>query len=125
MQSSTKPPLAMAFLVSSATLSPYDQAVQEPRTITVTGCVERDAAASTPIHKLVVAQPDGASVIYQLNAPGNQEVAGAVGKTAQVSGAMSLERRAGREIKVLTVKTFEVVAERCKEPTSLPRSSLP
>ena len=125
MQTNSKLPLAMAFLISSATLSPFDQPVlqEQERTITATGCVERDAAASTAIYKLIVAQPDGVSAIYQLNAPGSSAVSAAVGKTAKVSGALSLERRAGREIKVLTVKTFEVVADRCEKfpPVPLPQ----
>jgi hypothetical protein len=114
MQPNNKLPLAMAFLISSATLSPFDQPVVQERTITVTGCIERDAAATTPIYKVIVPQPDGASVIYQLNAPGSSAIPSAVGKTAEVSGAVTIEKRAGREIKVLTVKGFEVVADRCK-----------
>ena len=86
---------------------------QEPA-LTVTGCVERDAAASTPIYKLVVPRPNESSVIYQLNAPGNAAVPNAVGKTAQVTGTVSIEKRAGREIRVLAVSRFEVVADRCK-----------
>jgi len=123
MQTNSKLPLAMAFLISSATLSPFDQPVLQERTIEATGCVERDAAASTAIYKLIVAQPDGVSAIYQLNAPGSSAVPAAVGKTAKVSGALSLERRAGREVKVLTVKTFEVVADRCEKflPAPLPQ----
>ena len=113
MQPNAKLPLALAFLISGATLAPFDQPVQE-RTVTVTGCVERDAAASTPIYKLIVPQQDSTSVIYQLNAPETAAVAAAVGKTAQVSGVVTIEKRAGREIKVLAVKSFEVVAERCK-----------
>ena len=86
-------------------------AAQEP--ITVTGCVERDAASSTPIFKIIVPQPKGSPVIYQLNAAGNPDVPGAAGKTAQISGPVSIEKRGGREIRVLTVKTFKIVTDRC------------
>ena len=37
-----------------------------------------------------------------------------VGKTAQVTGGITIEKRAGREIKVLTVSKLEVVADGCK-----------
>jgi hypothetical protein len=81
--------------------------------VTVTGCVERDAATSVPIYTLVVPQPEGGSTIYQLNAPGNTAVPSAVGKMARVSGVPTSEKRAGREIRVISVKTIDVVAETC------------
>ena len=106
---------AVAFVVlSGAAVSADSPAVQE-KPVTVTGCIERDAAASTPIYKVVVPLPDGGSVIYQLNAPGNAAVTSAVGKTAQVTGSVTIEKRAGREIKVLTVTKFDVVADGCKD----------
>ena len=104
---------AMAFVMLSGSPLPAEELLQE-QSVTVTGCIERDAAAAAAIYKVVVAQPDGSSVIYQLNAPGSSAVPAAVGKTAQVSGGVSVEKRAGREIKVLTVKTFEVVADGCR-----------
>src|SRR5690349_5431524 len=88
---------------------------QDP-TVTVTGCVEKDAAATTAIYKVIVPQSGGKSDIYQLNAPGNNAVPSAVGKTARVGGALTTEKRAGREVKVISVKTFEVVAEGCGFP---------
>ena len=82
----------------------------------MTGCIERDAAASTPIFKVVVPQPDGGSVIYQLNAPGNNAVPAAVGKTAQVTGNVTIEKRAGRDVKVLTVTKFDEIGRAsCRE----------
>jgi hypothetical protein len=104
----------MALIVLSGAAASADRGLIQEQAITVTGCVEKDAAASTAIYKIVVSQPDGGSVIYQLNAPGSSAVPAAVGKTAQVSGAMAIEKRAGRDIKVITVKTFEVVAEGCR-----------
>ena len=106
---------AIAFVVLSGTAVTADSPAVQERPVTVTGCIERDAAASTPVYKVVVPQPDGGSAIYQLNAPGNKEVAAAVGKTAQVTGAVTLEKKAGREIKVLTVTKLEVVAEGCRD----------
>ncbi len=105
---------ALAFVALSGSAVSADQDMFQEQAITVTGCIEKDAAASTAIYKIIVSQPDGSSVIYQLNAPGSSAVPAAVGKTAQVTGAVSIEKRAGREIKVITVKTFEVVAEGCR-----------
>jgi hypothetical protein len=89
---------------------------QEPPPVTVTGCVERDAAATIPIFKLIVPLPDDRSRIYQLNAPAAVKVAAVVGKTAEVTGTVTIEKRAGRDIQVLHVKTLKVVADTCKEP---------
>ena len=105
---------AIAFIVLSGAVINADVPAVQERPVTVTGCIERDAAASTPIFKVVVPQPDGGSVIYQLNAPGNNAVSAAVGKTAQVTGNVTIEKRAGREIKVLTVTKFDVVADGCR-----------
>jgi hypothetical protein len=105
---------AITFVLLSGASATADSPAAQEAPVTVTGCIERDAAASTPIYKVIVAQPDGGSVIYQLNAPGNASVPAAVGKTAQVTGGVTMEKRAGREIKVLTVTKFEVVAEGCR-----------
>jgi hypothetical protein len=78
------------------------------------GCVERDAATSTPVYKLVVKEKDGSTTIYYLNAPGNKAVPAAAGKVALVSGTIVVEKRGGREVRIFTVKTFKVVADRCE-----------
>ena len=105
---------AIAFVTLSCAATSADQGAGQDRAVTVTGCVEKDAASSTPIYKLIVPQPDGGSVVYQLNAPGNTPVPAAVGKTAKVTGPVTIEKRAGRDIRVITVKTFEVVADGCR-----------
>ena len=105
---------AIVFVVLSGAAVNADAPAVQDKPVTVTGCIERDAAASTPIFKVVVPQPDGSSLIYQLNAPGNNAVASAVGKTAQVTGSVTIEKRAGREIRVLTVTKFDVVADGCR-----------
>ena len=87
-------------------------APQAPAT-TVTGCVERDAASRMPIFKLMVPLPDGGTRIYQLNAPASIDLAAAVGKTAAVTGTVSVEKRAGRDVHVLAVTALKVVADRC------------
>jgi hypothetical protein len=80
---------------------------------TVTGCVERDAASRAPIFKLIVPQPDGGSRIYQLSAPASVDLPAVVGKTAEVSGTVTVEKRARRDVHVLTIKTLKVVSDRC------------
>ena len=116
MQAATKLGWALAFLMTSATLSPYDQplAQEKDQSVLVTGCIERDAAATTTIYKLIESRPKAPATIYQLNAPDPSVVAAAVGKMAKVTGVVSLERRAGRDVRVLTIKAFEVVADRCQ-----------
>jgi hypothetical protein len=105
--------IAIAWLFLAGAPATVPATVQD-RSVTLTGCVERDAAASAPIYKLIVPQADSGPVIYQLNAPGNAAVAAAVGKTAQVTGSVTQEKRSGREVRILTVGKFEVVADRCK-----------
>lgn len=104
----------MAIVAVSGVALSASKAVWQDKTITVTGCIEKDAATSTPIYKVIVTQPDGTSAIYQLNAPGNATVTNSAGKTAKVDGTLTIEKRAGREVKVITVKTFEVVADGCR-----------
>lgn len=106
--------VAWLFLAGAPAMTP---ASVQDRSVTLTGCVERDAAASTPIYKLIVPQAppnDATPVIYHLNAPGNAAVPAAVGKTAQVTGSVTVEKRSGREVRILTVAKFDVVADRCK-----------
>lgn len=81
--------------------------------VTMTGCVERDAAARVPLFKLVVTQPDGGSRLYQLNAPANVDLPAAVGKIAEATGTVAIEKRGGRDVHVLTVRAFKIVAARC------------
>jgi len=100
--------------ISGAALSAR-RAVFQDNSVTVTGCIERDAASSTAIYKVIVSQPDGTSLIYQLNAPGNASVPAAAGKTAQVTGSLTTEKRAGRDVRVIAVKAIEVVAEGCRK----------
>ena len=100
---------AVAVVALSGSVVSADRVMIQEPAVTVTGCIEKDAAASTAIYKIIVSQPDGGSVIYQLNAPGSSAVPAAVGKTAQVSGAVSIEKRAGREMGFLFVASGPLV----------------
>ena len=87
--------------------------------VMLSGCVERDAAASAPVFKLVVRMEDGRTRLYQLNAPANMDLPAVVGKTAQVTGVPTVEQRSGRTVNVINVKSLKVVAEGCDAmPTS-------
>lgn len=109
--------VAVGFLaVSGAVVANYTIADQE-RTVTVTGCVERDAASTTPVYKIIVPQTGGKTEIYQLTSENAAEVSASVGKTARVTGTVVVEKRAGREIKVLQVKELAVMADKCDSPS--------
>ena len=47
------------------------------------------------------------------DAPAGVDLPAVVGKTAAVTGTVTVEKRAGREIHVLAITTLKVVADRC------------
>ena len=77
--------------------------------ITVTGCIEKDAASSVPIYKLVVPPPN--SKIYRLSAPKEIDVASHVGHTVDVTG-VATERQGSREPE-LAVSRLTMVRDSC------------
>jgi len=80
--------------------------------VTVRGCVERDAAASNPIFKLVTPAP---VKIYRLTAPKEIDVAAHVGHTVDITGAVSADppgRSSSRESE-LVVKKLTMVSDKC------------
>jgi hypothetical protein len=82
------------------------------QTVKLTGCVERDAASSTEAYKLV-AEADGRPRLYQLRAPKDIDLRSAVGKTAAVTGVLTRERAAGRDVEVVSIKSLEIVSDKC------------
>jgi hypothetical protein len=84
-------------------------AAQGGSQITVTGCIEKDAASSVPIYKLVVPPPN--SKIYRLNAPKEIDVAAHVGHTVDVTGVAT--EREGSRIAELTVTRLTMVRDSC------------
>ncbi len=77
--------------------------------ITVTGCIEKDAAASTPIFKLIVPPPN--SKIYWLSAPREIDVASHVGHTVEVTG-VATERQGSRQAEI-AVSKLTMVHDNC------------
>ena len=82
------------------------------QTAKVTGCVERDAASSADAYKLI-ADADGRPRIYHLRAPKEIDLRAAVGKLAAVTGILTRERVAGRDVDVLSLKSLEIVSDKC------------
>ena len=82
------------------------------QTAKVTGCLERDAASSADAYKLI-ADVDGRPRIYHLRAPKEIDLRAAVGKLAAVSGLLTRERVAGRDVDVISVKSLDIVSDKC------------
>ncbi len=76
--------VAVAWLTLSA-----PTIVAQAADVTVRGCVERDAAASAPIYKLVTPAP--AVKIYRLTVPKDIDIAAHVGHTVDITGAVSAD----------------------------------
>ena len=90
---------------------------QDPPASKLSGCVERDAASSAPVYKLVTARPDGRPQVFVLRAPKEIDLKGAVGKRASVTGQVGRERAAGRDIDVIDVRSLDVTGN-CNEATA-------
>jgi len=91
--------------------------------VTVRGCVERDAAASTPIFKLVTPPPEK---IYRLSAPKEIDIAAHVGHTVDITGTVSADppgRSSSRESE-LVVKKLAMVNSSCGSEVQGFRSSV-
>jgi hypothetical protein len=105
--------IAAAVTVTWLAIGQSADARRQAADVTVRGCVERDAAASTPIYKLVTPPP--ALKIYRLTAPKEIDVAAHVGHTVDITGTVSAEppgRSSSREAE-LTVKKLTMVRDAC------------
>jgi len=80
--------------------------------VTVRGCIERDAAASVVIYKLVAPGVSGTQ-IYRLTAPRDIDVAAHVGHTVDVTGTVNPPPAGARQQPELVVKKLAVVSETC------------
>jgi len=96
-------------LLSIAIWTGEARAVQAGAQITVTGCVEKDAAASTPIFKLIVPPPN--SKVYWLSAPREIDVPSHVGHTVEVTG-VATERQGSRQSEI-AVSKLTMVRDNC------------
>ena len=90
-----------------------------PREITLRGCIERDAATSTPVYKLVTSPPD--TKVYRLSAPKEIDIAAHVGHTVDVTGDITPGPPGGaanREAQ-FTVTRLLMVKDSCSIPSTL------
>ncbi len=105
--------LPVAILAAAWLAAGLPSALAQGGDVTVRGCVERDAAASTPIYKLVTPAP--ALKIYRLSAPKEIDIAAHVGHTVDIVGAVSPDppgRSSSRESE-LAVKKLTMVRDAC------------
>jgi len=83
------------------------------RPLTISGCLERDAAARSPVYKLVTKGASG-TVIYQLTAAGAIDFAADVGHVVEVTGSVTeRDPRRPQDEAVLTVRSMRKIADRC------------
>jgi hypothetical protein len=83
------------------------------RTVTLSGCLERDAAARSPVFKLITKTASGTE-IYQLTAAGPIDFAADVGHVVEVTGSVSeRDPRRPQAEAVVTVKSMRKIADRC------------
>ena len=78
--------------------------------VTVRGCVEQDAAARTPVYKLIAADQ-----IYRLEAGGSVNIGAELGHTVDATGAVSRRdsSRPGHQDIVLSVKQLKMISDKC------------
>jgi hypothetical protein len=101
--------IAALVVLIVAGLQPGSTLAQGDREVTVRGCVERDAAARTPVYKLVTSER-----IYRLAPAGKVDLAGAIGHTVDATGTVAMrETTRGRDEAVLSVTALKSVANRC------------
>jgi hypothetical protein len=101
--------IAAGSLLSIVIWAGEARAAQAGTQVTVTGCVEKDAAASTPIFKLIVPPPN--SKVYWLSAPREIDVASHVGHTVEVTG-VATERQGSRQAEI-AVSKLTMVHDNC------------
>ena len=102
----------MVLLVIAVLLGPATSPEVARQAVTVSGCLEQDAATRTATYKLV-AKKDGATEIYRLTAPPTVDLASELGHVVEIAGNVSKVNRSGREELELAVRTMKRVADRC------------
>ena len=102
----------MVLLVMAMLLGPATSPEVPRQAVTVSGCLEQDAATRTATYKLVV-RKDGATDIYRLTAPPTVDLSAELGRVVEIAGNVSKVNRAGREELELAVRTLKRVADKC------------
>jgi hypothetical protein len=116
--------LVAALAMSSAVLGARMADVADPEpaglllpaqeNVTVTGCLEQDAASRAALYKLIVRTNSGMH-IYRLTAPSSIDLGAELGRSVEVTGVLTKRAtdRGGREELELAVKAIKRVADRC------------
>lgn len=88
------------------------RASAQGESITVSGCLERDAAARTPVYKLI-ARSGGSMQQYRLTATGNIDLAAELGHTIEVTGTLTRREGGGREDVSIAVRQMKKISDTC------------
>lgn len=80
--------------------------------ITVSGCLERDAAARTAVYKLI-ARSGGSIQQYRLTATGGIDLGAELGHTIEVTGTLSRRESGGREEASIAVRQLKKISDTC------------
>jgi hypothetical protein len=87
---------------------PTDVRAQDGDTVTVSGCLERDAASRAVVYKLIARD-----VIYRLTAPATINLAAELGHTIEVTGTLTRREAGGREELSIAVRQMKTVSNQC------------
>ena len=102
----------MVLLVMAVLMGPATSPEVPRQAVTVSGCLEQDAAARTASYKLVV-KKEGGTDIYRLTAPPTVDLAAELGRVVEIAGNVTKVNRVGREELELAVRTMKRVADKC------------
>jgi hypothetical protein len=100
----------LSLALSLSVAQPGTTAAAQSGDVTVRGCVEQDAAARSPLYKLVTP-----GLIYRLEAGASIDLRATLGHTVDATGTVEKRDsgRPGREDTVLTVKAVKSIADHC------------
>jgi hypothetical protein len=102
----------------SYAVSPVSSPFDMEQDVTVSGCLERDAAASSVVYKLVAKDASGDPKIYRLSAPDSIDLKAHLGHTIELTGTVTTASRNGRDELSMAIKSLKMVSSSCpKDPS--------
>lgn len=101
---------AVAAVAGLSLMAPRLRAQGE--TVTVSGCLERDAAARVAVYKLI-ARSGGATQQYRLTAPSSIDLGAELGHTIEVTGTLTKREGGGREDAAIAVRQMKKISDTC------------
>lgn len=99
-------------LAAAAVMAAMLTVVSAMQSIRAIGCLERDAAARSPVYKLV-AKIESGTRSYRLTTSGSIDLAPYVGKSVDVEGTATKKTVNGRDDWELAVQSFKVASDHC------------